>query len=95
MNSMSEIVSENEEIINKIDDVLKAESVGNARNNVFGTTKFTNLNFDCMETIFEYLDLNDLLNVADSNKHFYNSVCKVFQRKYRNLLPIFVDKATW
>lgn len=47
-------------------------------------TKITNLNTDCMENIFERLDINDLVNVADSNKEFYIAVSEVYRRKYLN-----------
>lgn len=52
------------------------------------TMKITNLNSDCMELIFEHLELNDLLNIADSNKHFYGAACQVYRRKYMNTNPI-------
>lgn len=48
----------------------------------------TNINSDCMEHIFERLELNDLLNVADSSKQFYNAACQVYKRKYLNMNPI-------
>lgn len=57
---------------------------------MFETTNITNLNSDCMEIIFEHLELNDLLNVADSSKHFYSAVCQVYKRKYRNTKPLFL-----
>lgn len=46
--------------------------------------KITDLNIDCLESVFEYLDLQDLLNVADANKYL-NIVAKcVFRRKHSN-----------
>lgn len=53
-----------------------------------GSMNITNLNNDCMSYIFEYLELNDLLNIADSSKVFYVALCRVFKRKYNktNLL---------
>lgn len=48
----------------------------------------TNINADCMEQIFQRLELNDLLNVADSSKRFYNAVCQVYKRKYLNMNPM-------
>lgn len=52
------------------------------------TTKITNLNSDCLELIFERLELNDLLNIADSSKYFYGAVCQLYRRKYMNMNPI-------
>lgn len=48
------------------------------------STKITNLNTECMESIFEHLEMNDLLNVVDSNKQFYAAAFQVFRRKYKN-----------
>lgn len=52
------------------------------------TTRITNLNTNCMELIFEYLELNDLLSIADSNKEFYSATCLigVHWRTIRNYL---------
>lgn len=47
-----------------------------------GSMNITNLNNDCMSYIFEYLELNDLLNIADSSKAFYVALYRVFKRKY-------------
>lgn len=43
-----------------------------------------NINDDCKEHIFEYLDWSDLLTLADTNKQLYTAVCQVFKRKYGN-----------
>ncbi|XP_055301006.1 uncharacterized protein LOC129567764 [Sitodiplosis mosellana] len=51
-------------------------------------TKITELNTDCLEIIFEHLDFNDLIHVADSSKQFYGAVCQVYKRKYLNMNPI-------
>lgn len=56
---------------------------------IIETKKITNLNPDCMETIFEHLEFYDLLSVADSCTHFYDSVCQVYKKKYSNITPIF------
>lgn len=45
----------------------------------------TDLNTDCMEYIFNYLELKDLLSLADSSKGFYTSLCSVFKKKYCKL----------
>lgn len=55
---------------------------------VSGGQNITNINSDCMELIFEYLEFNDLVNVADSSKQFYNAVCEVYKRKYQNMIPV-------
>lgn len=47
------------------------------------------LNTDCLELIFEHLELNDLLNVADSSKHFYDAACQVYKTKFMNMTPIY------
>lgn len=51
--------------------------------------KITNLNTDCMEIIFEHLELEDLLNLADSGKQFYSAACLVYKRQYANSYMIF------
>lgn len=45
-------------------------------------TKITDMNVDCLEMVFEHLDLPDLLNVADSNKELRSAAGIVFNRKY-------------
>ncbi|XP_055326295.1 uncharacterized protein LOC129580125, partial [Sitodiplosis mosellana] len=47
-------------------------------------TKITSLTTDCMESIFENLDMYDLINVVDSNKQFYAAAFHVFRRKYKD-----------
>ncbi|XP_031633574.1 uncharacterized protein LOC116347200 [Contarinia nasturtii] len=49
------------------------------------TTKITEVNDDCLEHIFNKLELVDLLNVADTCKHFRQSVDWVFERKYKSM----------
>lgn len=56
-----------------------------------GGKHINNLNTDCMEMIFEHLEINDLLNVADSSKQFHTAVCQVYKRKYLNVNPMFGD----
>lgn len=46
--------------------------------------KFTDLNFDCLEILLEYLELLDLLNVADSTKRLRRAAQLVYARKYGN-----------
>lgn len=44
-------------------------------------TKITDLDNDCLEYIFKNLNINDLLSVADSAKHFKQAVELVFKSK--------------
>ncbi|XP_055306465.1 uncharacterized protein LOC129570773 [Sitodiplosis mosellana] len=46
------------------------------------TMKLTDLNFDCLENILEYLELVDLLNAADSCKRLNKAAELVFDRKH-------------
>lgn len=61
---------------------------------ILKTTNIKNLNSDCLESIFEYLEFNDLLSLADSNKHFYSAICVVYKRKYENMNLIFDRRGT-
>lgn len=47
--------------------------------------KITELNIDCMEEILQFLNLKDLLNVADSNKRLNRAACLVYAQKYGTL----------
>lgn len=51
--------------------------------------KLTDLDIDCLECVFEYLELGDLLNVTDSNKRLRNAANFVVDRKYSNTYFIF------
>lgn len=53
------------------------------------TTKITDLNPDCMASIFEKLNFYDFLNVADCSKQFYGAVCQVFRNNYANQILEF------
>lgn len=44
--------------------------------------KFTELDIDCLEAIFQYLSIEDLLNVADSNKVLKQAADLTFQLKH-------------
>lgn len=48
-------------------------------------TNITDLNVDCMENIFECLDLNDLLSLSNTSKIFYVAVCRVYKKIYGHL----------
>lgn len=55
-------------------------------------TKITDLNCDCLENIFKYLEFDDLLNIADSSQQFYNAVCLVYKKEYANKEVVFDRK---
>lgn len=46
-------------------------------------TNITDLTIDCLEEIFEYLDLPDLLNIADSHKRLNKAAAFVYIRRHR------------
>lgn len=54
----------------------------------------TDVNYDCLEMVFKFLDLADLVNVAESSRHFIDVAHSVYRRRYRsktvslNLNPI-------
>lgn len=66
----------------------KISSLENTKSK-FETTKITNLNTDCMELVFEHLELKDLLNISDSSNQFESAVCRVYKKKYLNMDPTF------
>lgn len=51
--------------------------------------KFHDLDFDCLEYVLEYLDLHDLLNVADSNKRLRKAAELVYTGKYGDRRVVF------
>lgn len=51
--------------------------------------KLTDLDFDCLEYVLEYLELQDLLNVADSTRRLRKAAELVFGAKYSDKLVIF------
>lgn len=58
----------------KVNDIIQMDLIE--------TTKITNVNTDCLEIVFKHLGLSDLLNVADSCKHFKEAADIVFTAKY-------------
>lgn len=42
----------------------------------------TTINNDCKELIFQHLEWEDLLSLADTSKQLYSPVCYIFKRKY-------------
>lgn len=65
------------------------DQLSNSAGHLHETTKFTNLNTDCMELVFNHLELNDLLSVADSSKVFHAPICQVFKKKFLNKNIVF------
>lgn len=59
---------------------------------IFGAKrKITSLNDNCLERIFDYLELKDLLNVADSNKRLKSVADMVFALKFSERELNFID----
>lgn len=46
-------------------------------------TKLTDVNIDCLQHIFNYLNLRDLLTIADANKSLRLAADEIFSRNYR------------
>lgn len=67
-----------------VDDQLMDDSSDN-----FEPPNLSNINDDCKEHIFEYLDWSGLLSIADTNKQLRVAACAVFKRNYGNLKICF------
>lgn len=77
-------------IINEIvetDDIFR-KSKSQANYNIFESDKFTVINDDCMQSIFQHLDLDDLLSITATSKRFHNAAVQTFRRKYKNIDPV-------
>lgn len=48
------------------------------------TISLTDLNDDCLEHIFQYLSLEDLLNIADTNKQLKPAAELAFERRFKS-----------
>lgn len=46
--------------------------------------KLVDINDDCLQAIFEHLDLESLVNIAETDDHFTTAAKSVFSRRYRN-----------
>ena len=57
--------------------------------------KITDLTIDCLEEILEYLNLANLLNVANSNKRLNRAACFVFRRKHGERKVALVSHETY
>lgn len=92
----SNLVVENATMSNeyKISDENHIDGLENAKSRS-QTKKISNLNPDCLETIFEHLELNDLLSLADSSVQFYDAVCQVYRKKYLNKILILDYKISY
>lgn len=55
------------------------------------STKLTDINNDCLAHIFQYLNLVDLVNVADASKHMRQGVELAFNWKYGRKMVLFRD----
>lgn len=45
--------------------------------------KLATLNNDCLELLFDHLELDDMISVADTSRIFYVPVCLAFKSKYK------------
>ncbi|XP_031637160.1 uncharacterized protein LOC116349731 [Contarinia nasturtii] len=71
---------------------IKRQKIENADDVPTGT-KITDINPDCLEHILMYLNLGDLLNVADSNKYLKSVAEEIYVRKYgRKNAPEYCGK---
>lgn len=60
------------------------------------TTKMTDIDVDCLEYIFNCLDLIDLLNVADSSKYLGRVGEPIFRRKFgKNTILLASVRLSW
>lgn len=52
--------------------------------NAASSTKIDDVNLDCLEYVFKFLDLEDLINVAEGNKHLKTAANMAFNHnKYK------------
>ena len=59
--------------------------------------KLAAINNDCKEQIFNHLEWTDMINIADTSKQLYTSVCRAFKLKYGKAkidigFPIYGDR---
>lgn len=54
-------------------------------------TNLNDLNVDCQESIFQYLNLSDLLNISETDDDFTEAANIIYRRLYKNKL-IRIDK---
>lgn len=57
-------------------------------------TKIIDLNDDCLERIFKYLDFNSLINVAISNRYLRPAASFVYHRRFSNRIIRIKDVRT-
>lgn len=71
---------------------IKRQRLENLEDSLAGP-KITDINPDCIEHILTYLNLGDLLNVADSNKYLKSVTERIYVRKYgRKNAPDYCGK---
>lgn len=70
-------VDENATTLSEIDTTIMENA-----NEIFETTKITDLNTHCMEAVFKYLGFNDLVNIVESSKQFYTAACEIYRRNF-------------
>lgn len=51
-------------------------------------TSINDVNIDCLEEIFKYLKLKDLLNIADSSKRLRRAASFIFSSTYQPKIKI-------
>lgn len=62
--------------------LLKQKKTEQEKSSSTFKTKITDINDDCLEKVFMYLSLDDLINIARTNKPLKPAADMVFQRKY-------------
>lgn len=68
----------------RIDDVV-SDAIPNA------PTKITDVNIDCLEKVFKYLNVKDLFNLAESNTWLRKAVQRVYKSKKTNKVRMIRD----
>lgn len=59
-------------------------------------TKLTDVNGDCLEKIFMYLNLDDLLNIAHTNKQLKFAADLAFARKFgKCVMLLYIHRVEW
>lgn len=72
--------------------IIRAKSQQEMVNDNFSSSiQVTDVNSDCLEYVFYYLNLMDLINVADANKKFRQVAVSVFGRKYKEKKKLIID----
>lgn len=95
----SRIIGNEQSFENSVKDGVESSKSSNLKKKsltkVRSTMKITDLTIDCLEEIFDYLDLQDLLNAADANKRLNRAAQFVFLRKHENKLVRIYDRSEY